>query len=352
MSRTRVTGEGLITGDGISGFASRSDLARMRELSKYGLEMSWYDEKVQEQSNTCADCHKQETQRLGNGKRRPLGLGFDANGQPSRLICTNCASKQRKARMEELNKPQDCASFEEFWQVNREHLQKEDATTLATLQERDQDVRELYEVIVIFVRRHDGKPCFQLTDALDEVTEELVTHGTTDLDQLSCPFYRVEHRQVFVEIQEAAELPNAPAHARNCATYAKYGWLQALPVSAGDHAVREFLRRNGRWPYPDWSKPPNPIKTIKCCTPGCKSEFTYNQNDRVPGWYFSPCINAAIPPAQWHCEKCRADQQARHDKRIGRSFTEVAADRPYFVNGRLTTADTSNAAWFQKLPGA
>lgn len=286
------------SGDGISGFSSRSDQARARELSKYGLTMTWFDQKVEEQQNLCADCSKTEKSKLGNGKRRPLGLGFNSDGTPDRLICTTCASKQRKTRMEEHNAPKDYASFEEFWAVNREQLQKEDPITFATLRERDADVREIYEIICIYLRRHDGKPCYQLTDTLDEVEKELIENSTTDLDQLSCPFHRVEHRHLFDEIQAAAELPNAPRHARNCAVFAKYGLLQALPVSVGDTYVREFLRKNGRWPFPDWGKAPDPNRTQKCATYGCKSELTYKTSD-------------PIPPPQWYCSRCEEIRRSK-----------------------------------------
>lgn len=334
-------------GDGISGFSSRSDQARARELAKYGLTMKWYDDKSQEQGEgICADCSKQETARLGNGKRRPLGLGFNSDGTPDRLVCTTCASKQRKKRMEEKNAPKDYASFQEFWQANREN--EKDSELLKGLRDRHAYVSELYEAVVDYVRGTDNCPD-GLQDTLDEVTAELCENGTTDLDQLSVPFYRVEQRHLFDEIQEAAETPDAPKHARNAAVFAKYGWVAALPVSAGDHVIREFLRKNQRWPYPDWSPKPNPIKTIKCSTYQCKGEFTYDEREKIPGWYFSTAINRVVPPPQWWCEKCRAEQRARHDKRIGRTLAEVAPDRPYFVNGRLTTADTSNAAWFQKL---
>lgn len=348
MSRTRVTGEGVITGDGISGFASRSDLARMRELKRHGLEMSWYDDKNTEQNGLCSDCHRQETQRLGNGKRRPLGLGFDQNGQPNRLICTNCASKQRKARMEERNAPKDYDSLQAFWESNRATLLKEDPTEFARLKERHDYVSELYGAICNYVRGEDRCP-EGLDDTLNETEADLVNHSTTDLDQLVIPFYKASHRHVYDEIQAAAEIPDAPKHARNCATFSRFGWLQALPVSVGNTYVREFLRKNSRWPYPDWSKPPNPIRTIKCATYQCKSEFTYNVNDKIPGWYFSTSINAVIPPAQWHCDKCRAEQAAR--KPSGRTLASVAPDRPFLVSGKLMTADTSAQLWFGRLPG-
>lgn len=341
------------SGEGISGFSSRSDQARARETAKYGLTMQWYADRVQEQNNLCADCGKKE-KRIGNGtnKLRPLGLGFGADGQPNRLICQLCASKQRRLRMEAKNAPKDFSSFEEFWEANREQLQKEDALQFATFRERDADTRELYSIICFYVRDYDGPMCYQLSDALNEVEAELVNHGTTDLDQLSAPFYKVEHRRVHDEIQAAAEALDAPKHARNCAVFAKYGWLQALPVSAGDHVVREFLRRNGRWPYPDWSKPPNHTRTIKCSTYHCPGEFTYDQRDRVPGWYFSTNINSVIEPLQWWCDSCRATQAALKPK--GRTLAEVASDRIYTVEGEWRTpVDNPNTAWFVKLlPGA
>lgn len=322
-------------GEGVSGLASRSDAARARELSKYGLDLSWFDQKVEAQQNLCSDCHKPEKSKLGNGKKRPLGLGFNSDGTPDRLICTNCASKQRKSRMEERNAPRDYSSFEEFWESNRNALAKENAAELARLRERDAEIREIYEIICIYLNYHDGQPCYQLTDTLDEIEAELVNNGTTDLDQVSCPFYRVEHRQLYDEIQAAAEKNPDARHARNSAIFAKFGLLIALPVSAGDHVVREFLRRNGRWPYPDWSKPPNPIKTVKCSTYQCKGEFTFNINDE-------------LPPAQWYCQECRAAQAARAN-RVHKTPAEIASDRMY-VEGTWNSAEPV-PAWFRNLLG-
>ena len=61
-----------ITGEGISGLPTRSDLARQRELAKHGLDLSFFDALVESQQNLCADCDCPEKQKLGNGKRHPL----------------------------------------------------------------------------------------------------------------------------------------------------------------------------------------------------------------------------------------------------------------------------------------
>lgn len=312
----------LAKSDNLSGLPTRSDLARQRELAKYGLDLSWFDQLVESQQNLCSDCHKPEREKLANGRKRPLGLGFE-NGQPNRLICTSCASKQRKARMEERKKPIDYSDFQDWWLANREALPQENLAEFSRLRERHEEVTLLYEAVCDYVRGTDACP-EGLEDTLDEVEQELRENGTTDLDMLCVPFYRVASRGVFDAIQEAAEISNAPVHARNAFVFAKYGLLQALPTHATENYVRIFLKQNGRYPYPDWGKAPNPIKTVKCSTYGCASEFQYNVNTDT------------APPAQWFCPACRA-RNTRSD-RPRPTLAERAPDNIYTIGGKWKTA--------------
>lgn len=256
-----------VSGDGVSGLATRSDLARARELERHGLTMPWYDALVESQQNLCGDCHKQEKQKLGNGKRRPLGLGFGEDGQPNRLICTGCASRIRTAkareRKENEGKPTDYASFEDFWKANRE---KEDPAELAALQERHGNIGLLFEAICEYLNDTDEINFSEdLAATVDEVEAELKS-GTVTADILQISFYRADERDFYNHVQAASEIPDAPNHAKATAIFASLGLITQLPNFPEVHT---FLKRFG-----------NPSTAAAPAT---------------PGWVHMICCNAVLP---------------------------------------------------------
>jgi hypothetical protein len=241
-----------VTGSGLSGMPTRSDLARARELERHNLDMEWYEEKVVEQTIDgdviCAECSKSETKRLGNGKLRPLAI----DARRKRLICQRCASKQRsekarthaaklKEKREEEDQPK---SFDEFWTKNREALTPDQ---LQKLQARNDEITFLYDVIVGYNNGTDETSAQDLRDTVADVLEELKERGTVDCEVCNIPFYRREESDFYNHVL-ACDIPGAGKHARATATFAKFGLLEALPIFVHFNQVRIFLQKFGPKP--------------------------------------------------------------------------------------------------------
>jgi len=245
---SRIKPEGL-TGSGLSGMPTKSELARHRELERHNLTMDWYNTKVQEQTLDgdviCASCSKPETKRLGNGKLRPLAIDVPRE----RLICQRCASKQRTekarvltAKLKEQREGDEPKSFQEFWNANRARL---DPAELAKLQARHDEVTFLYDVICDYNRGTDGTSEQDRKDTVQDVLQEIREHGYVDCDIVRVPFYEKSELEFYDALFACDDfyfqVLYPKGQLRPTAIFAKYGFLVALPIFVENNQVRLFL---------------------------------------------------------------------------------------------------------------
>ncbi|SRR6266851_2347548 len=317
----------------LTNLPSRSDLARLRELERLGLTQQWYDAQLQLQTvddvPVCAECEKPESAKTKTwGHLR--GLVVDQRSK-DRLVCGKCASKFRsakartriaemEAKKEEEDRPK---SFDEFWNANRAQL---DPAELEKLRARHEEITFLYDVIVDYNDGTDGTTEADRLDTVAEVLQELRDNGTVDCQIVEIPFYLKEESGFYNQVL-SRDVSGAPNHARATATFAKYGFLTALPIFIDFNQVRIFLQKFG-------PKPRASDVTVKCNQCGKATLKLLESEARARfGTLDNPyAIN-------YRCEACQQKTDAAVKQFSERLRREVAETHIFDSYGRVKDFD-------------
>lgn len=308
MSKERIKPEG-ITGDGLSGMPSRSQLAQARELERIRnagykwATQEWYNAKAEQQTVDgqvlCGDCEKPEPKRIKRGTPRPLTV--DESNE--RLICSKCDSKIRsqKARERIANAEKKYVSNEDWWAQQRQSLSPAE---LEEFQTRENKVLDLEIQMTYWLNgiAEDVRTPFE--KLVNQVEREAGSHGLQ--------YHTPEELNLHDHHAEVLENNKEYSATRD---YVLYGFQTSIQ----SQLYWDFLKLR--------------LKAApRCMTHGC----TNSQGKLEP----------------WFCDGCSLERTKRSNAHHRGVTPPGHEDRMYGVQGEWRTADTSNAAWFQKLPGA
>lgn len=181
----------------LTNLATRSEVARARELERLGLTQDWYDQQLQLQTvddvPVCAECAKPESTRTKKwGDIR--GLVVDQRTK-DRLVCQRCASKFRSAKArtriaEAIKEPEPetwLSLRNKRWKRNRKELKAKDPERYANLYHRSELVADLCASMELYTLHWPLNGPSALGELLDEadlqvtvnqVVHELRTRGS------------------------------------------------------------------------------------------------------------------------------------------------------------------------------
>ncbi|SRR6266480_3855461 len=155
-----------------------SQVARLRALEKIGLDLAWYNDRVEDNRDSngdacCEACGKPETKRKPGGDIKDLVV----DTKNKRLVCASCADKNyKKTKSENVSRRSDrdgAETAERWWERNLAKLSKEEL--------REYDVREGDVVFLVHaLNEHIVNPAFtqDLQENIQDFCAEIEKYGT------------------------------------------------------------------------------------------------------------------------------------------------------------------------------
>jgi hypothetical protein len=201
-------------------------------LEKHGVTLDDYNQLAANQNNLCARCGRAETQRFKSGTAEGKSKYLTLHPNDSaKLICSKCQSAIRTAniRAGKGKEAKEFESAEEFWNANRKQLSSEE---IAAFERRTREILLLADAMLEYVNGTDGTNESDLRATVEEIRDEIKAHGEVAVEVAFIDFWRNDEKS-FLQRVIASGGPTA--------TFAKYGYLTALP----SNRVYEFLKQFG-----------------------------------------------------------------------------------------------------------
>lgn len=346
MSKERIKPEG-ITGDGLSGMPSRSQLAQARELERLRhtgykwATQEWYNAKAEQQAVDgqvlCGDCGKPESKRIKYGTPRLLTV--DENHE--RLICSKCDSKIRsqkarermaKAQAAEPEADTDLSRRNEFWKTNREQLKAQDPKRFANLYNRSEAIADLCASMSLYTFYWPLHGPFypalgvKSADELPELLDEADLRAT--INQV---VHELRTRGSFNALNGTINVAGSPISmpgAEKDEDYEQFGFITRVPEwwpydndgSCETVGAKRFIHKFALELEAELY--PTRMFKKKCDTYGCPHFYLYDLS--------------VVQSAQWWCDSCRAKKAAEKHVRA-----PAPAPRPELYAGGVTGYLTS-----------
>lgn len=235
----------------LSGLKTASEIARARALDKVGLDLDWYNARLDGLRDLngdpcCESCGSPES------KRKPGGAIKDLVVTKSKtLVCASCANKRYKQQQREnVSKRQDregVPTLQEFWARNRAKLNEVERVQREA--RHDEIISLFNEVQICMTAFEQGvefdEPAFRVF--VGEVCREVIDYGFVMTDVAAVPFFKPEMAE-FYALWTSDQI--APEYAKSQRYYMEFGYLNALPepvVHSFIAHVEKHLGLPGPW---------------------------------------------------------------------------------------------------------